>query len=151
MNVKTTVSKADIKVWDWAASVEKVRGLYVGNWKKTSKELIETLYQAKQQINQGVGNPHGRYTWKQYCLDAFNGAPTSRTCDNWIRRYEIGEEAWLAEQQKKKALKLETTPSPIDDDTLFIQKKIKNKDGSYTVRLSVSEYPDILFEETITV
>ena len=151
MNVKTTVSKEEIKVWDWAESVEKVRGLYVGNWRKASKELIETLYQAKQQINQGTGNPHGRYTWKQYCLDAFNGSPTQRTVDTWIRRYEIGEEAWLSEQQKKKALKLETSPSPIDDDSLLIQRRIKNKDGSYTIRLSVSEYPDILFEETITV
>ena len=151
MNVKTTVSKTDLKTWDWDASVKKVLGLYVGNWQKTSKELIETLYQAKQQINQGAGNPHGRYTWKQYCLDAFAGSPTQRTCDTWIRRYEIGEEAWLTEQRQKKALKSDNTPSPIDDDTLFIQKRIKNKDGSYTVRLSVSEYPDILFEERVTV
>jgi hypothetical protein len=51
----------------------------------------------------------------------------------------MGEEAWLEKQKKG--------PKEIDLDTQFITYSKKNDDGTYTIRISVSEYSD-LFEET---
>jgi len=142
----TTASNQAV-AWDYNTSVATVRGIYFGSYRKVSTDLIETLYQAKLQINRGPGNPHGRYSWKTFCFDAFaaSGGPTQRTIDTWLKRHEIGEAAW----NDLLATKSKSAPLPKDDDSIFIVKRIVNKDGTYTVRLSLSEYPDTIFEETI--
>ena len=139
ITVKTTVTATDIKNWNWELSVSKVQGLFLNRYKTVSKELIEELITAKKNIGSTVGNPHGRYTWKQYCLDCFQGTPTQRTVDNWISRFMMGEEAWSE--------KLKKAPVAIDIDSQFITYSKNNADGTYTIRISVSEY-DELFEET---
>jgi hypothetical protein len=156
IRVNSVVTAADILAWDWDKSIEKVKGLYVGSWKNLSKELLETLYEAKAQCNNGPGNPHGRYSWAQYCQDAFadkdgNMMVTQRTVDTWLYRHEIGEAAWKAEKAIKKEAKTSFTPTPVDNDAMFIEKLLRNKDGSYTLRMNFSEYGDTLFEETIRV
>jgi hypothetical protein len=120
------------------------------------KSFLKHFMRLKLQCNNGPGNPHGRYTWKQYCIDAFANKDgelmvTQRTVDTWLYRHEIGEAAWKAEQDAKKEAKAEEGPVPFDNDTMFIKKRIKNKDGSYTLRFSFSEYGDTLFEETVRV
>lgn len=150
MNVRVDITKDEIKAWDWDASVKKVRGLYVGSWRKVSKSLLEELYQAKLQINRGPGNPHGRYTWKQFCEDAFGGAPSRRTIDTWLRKYEFGDSLDVADEAQTRSVGV-SAPKPVEVDSLFVQKAFANKDGSYTVRVSVPEYPDVLFEEILQV
>lgn len=160
IRVNSVVTEADILGWDWDESIAKVQGFYIGSWKQLSQELLETLYEAKLQINNGPGNPGNKYTWEKFCQHAFmdkNGKMmvTKRTVDTWIRRYEIGEAAWNAEQEAKRLAKLKakgtSAPDPYDNEMMFIEKRIKNKDGSYTLRFRFSEYEDILFEETINV
>jgi len=138
ITVNTTVTAQAIKDWNWEKSVEKIHDLYGNKSEKVSKKLIEELITAKENIGCKVGNPHGRYTWKQYCLDCFNGYPTQRTVENWIKDHLYGKTPVLS------------VPKPIDLDSQFITFKKDNKDGTYTVRISVSEYDD-LFEETFTV
>jgi hypothetical protein len=157
ITIKKFVGEEVIANWNWEASVKKVQGFYVGSWKNLSKELLETLYQAKLQLNQGAGNPHGRKTWSGYCRDAFwdekaqKMMVSQRTIENWLRRYEIGEAAYAQEQREKREAKLARVPVAFNDDELFIEGRKKNADGSYTIRMSFSEYPDMLFEETITI
>ncbi len=139
ITVNPTVIEQTLKNWNWDKSIKKVQGLYLNRYKKVSKELIEELITAKRNIGSKVGNPHGRYNFKQYCLDCFNGQPTRKTIDNWISRHLEGEEVWASKQRK--------FPKAIDIDSQFITYRKKNKDGSYTIRISVSEYDD-LFEET---
>lgn len=140
ITVNNKITAEDIKNWKWEDSVSKVQGLYLNRFNKVSKELIEELITAKKNIGSKVGNPHGRYTWKQYCIDCFDGTPTQRTVDNWISRHYMGEDAWLEKQKKG--------PRAIDVDSQFITYSKKNDDGTYTIRIVVSEYKD-LFEETI--
>ena len=156
IRVNSVVTEADIQAWSWDESIAKVKGLYVGSWKNLSKELLETLYEAKLQCNNGPGNPHGRYSWAEFCRDAFadkdgNMMVTQRTVDTWLYRHEIGEAAWKAEQAAKKEAKAVVGPIPVDNDAMFINKVIPNKDGSYTLRMNFSEYGDTLFEETVRV
>lgn len=156
IKVNSIVTEADIQAWSWDDSIQKIKGLYVGSWKNLSKELLETLYEAKLQLNNGPGNPHGVETWAGYCRDAFadnngNLMVSIRTVDTWLYRHEIGEAAWKVEQAIKKEAKSSSGPISFDNDMTFIEKRVKNKDGSYTIRMSFSEYEDILFEETVTV
>lgn len=139
VTVNTTITAAAITNWNWETSVTKIQGLFINRYKTVSKELIEELISAKRNIGSTVGNPQGRYTWKQYCLDCFNNQPTQRTVDNWISRHLEGEEVWAAKHKKQ--------PKEIDVDSQFITFRKDNKDGTYTIRISVSEYDD-LFEET---
>ena len=145
--IDTVNQDAAIAAWDYKTSVEKVQRMYTGSWKTVSKQLLEELYQAKLQINNGPGNPAGRYTWKQYCIDVFGGTPTQRTIDTWLKRHEIGEAAWNKLQSERSV----QPPVADEDSSLFIVRQRKNKDGTYTVRFSVSEYPDFIFEEVIVV
>jgi hypothetical protein len=156
IRVNSVVTAADVQAWDWDTSITKVKGLYVGSWKNLSRELLEILYESKIRCNNGPGNPGNRYSWAQFCRDAFadkdgNMMVTQRTVDTWLYRHEIGEAAWKAEQATKKEAKAASGPVAFDNDSMFIEKRIKNKDGSYTLRFSFSEYEDTLFEETVTV
>ncbi len=156
IRANSVVTEADIQAWSWDESLAKVKGFYVGSWKNLSKELLETLYEAKLQLNKGPGNPHGGETWAGYCRDAFsdkdgNMMVTQRTVDTWLYRHEIGEAAWNAEQAAKKEAKGVAGPVAFDNDSIFITKCINNKDGSYTLRMNFSEYGDTLFEETVRV
>jgi len=156
IRVNSVVTAAEIKEWSWDESIAKVKGLYVGSWKSLSKELLETLYEAKLQLNNGPGNPHGSKSWSGYCRDAFsdkdgNMMVTQRTIDTWLYRHEIGEAAWKAEKAAKKEGKADSGPIPVDNDAMFIKKLLRNKDGSYTLRMNFSEYGDTLFEETVRV
>jgi hypothetical protein len=145
ITIDTTNQNTAIATWNYQTSVDRIRDMYTGSWRKVSKQLLEELYQAKLQINRGPGNPTGHYTWKQYCLDAFGKYPTQRTVDTWLKRHEIGEAAWN-DLVKEKA---NSMPVRKDEYSLFIVKRKKNKDGTYTVRFSVSEYPNTIFEEKI--
>ena len=58
--IDTVNQDAAIAAWDYKTSVEKVQRMYTGSWKTVSKQLLEELYQAKLQINNGPGNPAGR-------------------------------------------------------------------------------------------
>jgi len=147
IQINTTNQDSAIAAWNYNDSVTKVKDLYTGPWLKKSSELLEELYQAKLQLNKGPGNPKNRYTWKQYCQEAFNGSPTQRTVDTWLARHEIGEEAWKAAA----ASRPQSVPAPIDLNSIFIVKHKSNNTGSYTFRFSVPQYPDCIFEETITV
>ena len=137
ITVNTNVTTQAIKNWNWEKSVEKIQGLFENKSKKVSKQLIEELISAKENIDSHVGNPHGRYTWKQYCIDCFAGSPTQRTIENWIKNHLKGGTG----PKPLKVVKL------IDIDSQFITYRKKHSDGTYTVRISVCEYDD-LFEET---
>ena len=122
--------------WDYDESVKRCRGKYLGSYRKVGKNLLEELYQAKLQLNKGPGNPGDRYTWKQYCWDAFQGYPCKEAINHWLHRYEIGEVAYSAEQQAKK----QKRDLAIDVDTMMVTKSIHNGDGHYTVWLSLPEF-----------
>ena len=57
--IDTINQESAITAWGYLTSVDKVQKMYSGSWKKVSKDLIEELYQAKLQINNGPGNPAG--------------------------------------------------------------------------------------------
>lgn len=122
--------------WDYDESVARVRGKYLGSYRKIEKSLLEELYQAKLQLNKGRGNPHGRFTWKDYCVTAFQGYPCKEAIDNWLHRYEIGEDAYREEQQAKK----EKKDFSRDHNSMFVTKSKNHGDGNYTVWLSLPEY-----------
>jgi hypothetical protein len=125
--------------FDLAESVERVRVLFNPSVRKQNRALMDELYQAKHQISTGKGrrrNGDERMTWEGYCQEAFNGTPTKRTVDMWLRQYEKDE--------IKRG-----DPEEIDVDTLFLDKTkkhpkgcVQNPDGTITVYLSLPGFPN---------
>ena len=148
ITVNVTGVKNEVKSWNWADSVTKVQNLYNGEWSPKSKELLELLYTAKKQLNRGVGNPHGRKSWKSFCEDCFldkatgKMVKTQKTIDTWLKKYEMGDDEWNA----LKASKGPKAPSAVDDDMLLIKRVIKVDDDNYILRVQLSEYPEQLFD-----
>lgn len=135
-----------VKSWDWDKSVAIVKDLF-GTQEKVSKELIEELVTAKKNIGSKVGNTHGKYTFKQYCLDAFGDYPTRKTIDNWINNHLGVKFTAVSSVSGSSSC---STPKPIDLDSIFIVRKKKNGDGTYTVWFSFNEYPDTILFETFS-
>lgn len=150
--IKEELDIKDVRSWRWEKSIKKVQKLFNGTWKTLSKEFLEELYQSKLQCNNGPGNPHGKYSWSQFCEDAFKDKDTGKwmvtkkTVDNWLLRHEIGEDEWEKRRKEKNKSEYALKPKPVNDDTLFIEKYSKNKDGVYTVITKFTEYETLTFK-----
>lgn len=67
--------------WNYEESVARVKQV-IYTWKNLTLELATELYIAKQALAK-EGNPHGRYTWGQYCQDI---GSDRRVIDKWLNR-----------------------------------------------------------------
>jgi hypothetical protein len=125
--------------FDPEESARRANALFCLNARQKNNALMDELYQAKHQISTGRGrreNGDEHITWDGYCQEAFNGTPTRRTVDNWLRQYEKDE--------IKRG-----DPEEIPVDTLFLDKTKKhpkgvvmNPDGTITVYLSLPGCPN---------
>ncbi len=147
ITVNTQLTDEEKSSWDWDTSVAKVRGIWVGSYRKVSRELLEEMYQAKRQLSRR-GRPHGNNkTWKAW-VEQVLGEDRVRTADNWLRRYEIGDEEWLEEAREKRALK-KLENAEVDIDSMYYKRHFKDDDGNTIVQLDFPEFKNIIYEVVI--
>lgn len=105
-----------LKVWDYAASVQKMRPLVV-RWKTLTSEMLEELHQAREALSkQGARtdlDPNGSKSWIGYLRDIGLAKETAR---RWLGFYDPVEKKKIEPPPKPQPEPIRPKGRTIDDE-----------------------------------